>query len=75
MYKLSWNRIRLTLWLDFSNSNIYKTFTKSLWSWKSDTKYERQARHRPGIGVIFLCPATQVYSVLENRRERYFKRR
>ncbi len=32
------------------------------------------AKHRPGMGVILFCLATRVYSVLESRRKRYFRR-
>ena len=39
---------------------------------RSRSEFQRQARHRPGVGVIFLCLATRVNSRLEDGQKRYF---
>lgn len=37
-------------------------------------KYKHELIHKPEISVIFLCLATQIYLILENRQKTNFKR-
>lgn len=50
-------------------------YSWKLYNQKSDPKYKHQEKHKFGIDNIFFCLALQVYLVLENRWQRYFKYR